>query len=321
MPRSDKKRAPAPGLRAPEPQRAKKFPNLKIDMPRFDETTEAETLARAAQESVKKAETFETRSSSEVEPTRTIGTTPTVSPKPTVAREPTVGTTPTVSMTEVQPLEKPTVGSLPRVGEAPAVRIVVEPKKGQLRIPNSIVFNLLPQLEIAERAVYLELYAWTHGFGEPERRLSIAKLCKSLRIDYKRFVRIVTELMSKGLVEMSERVIGGPRDDRGTVFRVNEPIVIGATGMAPTVGREPTVGSTPIMKTQKEKHVEKAPVAVAPAPRSLRSEEEQKRLAEQVAREIRKNNPTASDDELRVMLMDWAAGEGVDPRFVEAIGS
>lgn len=195
----------------------------------------------------------------------TTGAQPTVDPGPTVRAQPTVGPTPTVGKPQVEPLVKPTADSLPTVGAAPAVRIAVEPKKGELRIPNHIVFNLLPRLPLAERAVYLELYAWTHGFGQPERRLSIAKLCKSLKIDYKRFMRIVAELAKNGLVEMDERVIGGPRDDRGTVFRVYEPLVLDAIGKTPRVGGVPTVGRAPTMKSKRENHVEKAPDADAPS--------------------------------------------------------
>jgi len=265
MARTDKKGNPPPGMRAPEAQKTRKFPNLTINMPQFDEPTEAEQIARAAQASTPGAVPT-IGNEPTVTPPPTLGAAPTVSAVPTDSPLPTGVKAPTVSTATDQPTAKPTVGAAPRVGEAPAVRLAVEAKRGHLRVPNHIIFNLLPQLELAERAVYIELYAWTHGFGEAERRLSIAKLCKSLRIDYKRFIRIVTELTSKGLVEMNKRVIDGPRDDRGTIFRVFEPLVIGTDGGAPTPGAAPTVGAKPIMKGKSEKHEEKAPVALAPVP-------------------------------------------------------
>jgi hypothetical protein len=206
---------------------------------------------------------------------RTVGGTPTVGVYPKVEVQPTGGSSPAVGdLTAVHPtpveippgrnsegltVGVPTVGESRPVGDPPTVRISVPWRDGELRVPNYIAFGLYPMLDLDERAVYQELYLWTWGFSTAERRLSQKKLCKSLRTTDKTLTRILRELEQKGLIEIGDAVSSGPREGRGTLFRVHLPQTFGKpegertarTGRrTPTVGEPPTVGVAPNMERE-----------------------------------------------------------------------
>lgn len=131
-------------------------------------------------------------------------------------------------------------GAEPRGAEPP-----VEWKSGYLRLPNWLVFNFFSRLRIDERAVYEELYLWTHGFGENPRAVSQLKVAARLGIDPKQLRRIVRRLEEKGYVVKIESKLDGANSDRGTLFDVRLPDVAGAPAQGtPPQGEEPR-GRTP----------------------------------------------------------------------------
>lgn len=159
----------------------------------------------------------------------------------------------------------PAAGAQPPAGAQPAPGTVPEAtsvdwKKGELRLPNWIVFNFLPLLAFDERPVWEELYIWTHGFGENPRVVSQKKLCARLGIDDRRLTRILAKLEAKGYVKNLGGKISGEMHERGTLFDVRLPGVIGAPapGVSPpagavrAAGRAPGAGTPPNMKEERK---------------------------------------------------------------------
>ena len=164
--------------------------------------------------------------------------------------------------------EYPVTGSAPVTG-SPPVTITVEWKRGELRLPNWMVFNLYPHLTAFERAVYQELYLWTHGFKENPRLINQKALAKSLKMDEKTFSKIVGQLEAKSLVRRLTNRVRARNEERGTWMEVLLPRVIGApdaagespvAGNAPATSKAPVTGRTPDHEKEKKKANVKNPL-------------------------------------------------------------
>jgi hypothetical protein len=135
---------------------------------------------------------------------------------------------------------------LPTVDRAPETGFPsLEHKEGYLQIPNTIVWSLFPLLKLEERALYQELYMWTHGFGENPRIVSQKKLQARLGIDDKRLGRLLARLEAKGVIKLVDKRFGGGHAERGTLIDVRVPARPTTVGNSPTVGAQPTVGKLP----------------------------------------------------------------------------
>jgi len=167
------------------------------------------------------------------------------------------GMPPALPAAPTQPAARraPAAGDLQAAGPTPAAA-VVEWKRGYLQLPNWLVFNFLPLLRLDERAVWEELYIWTHGFGENPRVVSQKKVCARLGIDEKRLYRIIAKLEAKGFVRNLGGRLSGDMRERGTLFDVRLPELTGAppagtapaAGPAAAAGRAPAAGKAPDMK-------------------------------------------------------------------------
>lgn len=148
-----------------------------------------------------------------------------VAPETTVAFQTSVSET-TVAPQVVQPLPEATVATETRV-TYPA--IVLDYKRGDLRIPNPIVDQLLPMLEPYEQLVFLRLFRLTWGFAaeDGERRdtclVSYQKLAKTLKLSERTVIRAIKTLEEKGLVQHQGSQLGGERKARGNYYKVILP--------------------------------------------------------------------------------------------------
>jgi hypothetical protein len=256
MARQDKKRRDekTPGLRAPEPQRAKKF-GLKIDMPRFDEPSEAEQLARALEASTERPRTPDVRDTPSVRDTSDVQGTrdvPATSPEPATART------------------APPVRDVRRTPDVPATpRVLVDDKAGYLEVPHWLSDNLLPQLEPFEQVVYYRLYRLSHGFGRDWCVIGTPALERVTKIKHTALFTTIKKLEERGLIERQGQVVLARRGGQGNRYHVNLPVIVPSTSgvrATPGVRRTRDVPGTPAgdMKEKKEDH-EKTPDADAPA--------------------------------------------------------
>ena len=102
--------------------------------------------------------------------------------------------------------------------------VTVARVNGELRIPNSIVDNLLPLLEPSEAVIYLRLYRLSHGYHKDTCIVSTEKLGKITREGNRTVQRAFTRLEQLGLIERQAAVFTGPV--KGNVIKVNLPEIV-----------------------------------------------------------------------------------------------
>lgn len=169
-------------------------------------------------------------------------------------------------------VRKPAVGLRPAAEPSPAAPIVEE-KEGYLRIPNTIVFSVFPQLKPVQRIVFEELFLFTHGFGKNPNIVSQKKIVRRCGISEKYAIQVVGELVEKGYVRKLDAIHGGAQSGRGLLlevwpFNMPDRKAAGhssAAGRNSAVGRGSAAGRSSDMKEHERKH-EKAPDANASAP-------------------------------------------------------
>ncbi len=167
-------------------------------------------------------------------------------PAPTVAN-PAMVKTATVATPAPEPLPMAPVVKSATVARSATVR--PEPKEGYLRLPYTVLDNLLRALEPAEQLVYLRIYRLIAGFKDRESCVvSYETLGQACNLGKRTVVRAVEGLERKGLVERFA-VIDGRRAERGNRYRLlDAPVVKTAT-----VAESATVATVARMKGSEEK--------------------------------------------------------------------
>jgi hypothetical protein len=114
-------------------------------------------------------------------------------------------------------------------------------------VPNTVLDNLLPQLEPYEQLVYLRLYRLSHGFRTDTCLVSVDRLATACMISPSSTIRAVRDLERKGMVRRLEAKLGGKMSEvRGNRFWVFRPHV---SQTAP-VSRTPPISSvSPVPQT------------------------------------------------------------------------
>jgi hypothetical protein len=153
-------------------------------------------------------------------------------------------------------------------------------------VPNTVLDNLLPQLEPYEQLVYLRLYRLSHGFRTDTCLVSVDRLATACKISPSSTIRAIRDLESKGLVRRLEAKLGGKMSEvRGNRFWVFRPPVpqTAHAGQTPPVSPAPPVPQTPIKEIDddyiKKNHHQIHPVSqpgavcqIAPVPRTAGEE-------------------------------------------------
>jgi hypothetical protein len=93
--------------------------------------------------------------------------------------------------------------------------------KGELRVPNTIYFSLLPTLDPFARAVYYQLFLLSHGFRKDTCLVSLPTLANSVLMSQRKVQNTITYLESRGLVERIGSRLGGK--SRGNYYQVFIP--------------------------------------------------------------------------------------------------
>jgi hypothetical protein len=202
----------------------------------------------------------------------------------------------------------------------------VRAKPGVLIVPNTIVDELLPQLDPSEAVVYLRLYRLTAGWNRPTCMVGAAGLARATKLGERTVMRIVASLEAKGLIERIAAKHTGANSERGNVYRVNAPVEVPAdladTAITADAAKSAVSAGAAHMKERKKNKGESAPLAALPPPAPEFSVYDVRRIAARF-RELHHGESDYTKDKLRADVRTALIGEGREPddRLIdEAIG-
>lgn len=125
--------------------------------------------------------------------------------------------------------------------------------KGHSEIPHQILDHLCRHLEPEEQVIYMQLYRLSWGFGKDTCEISNPRLSERSNVPLSTMKRKVSQLVSKGLVEKINTIMGYGKD-QAVVYRVSAPSWQLAKGSQPRVSRQPASGHN---KKEDIKEIEK----------------------------------------------------------------
>jgi DNA-binding Lrp family transcriptional regulator len=129
----------------------------------------------------------------------------------------------TVVAQENPPKPQTTVAS--ETTQAPQTTVAIQTTvKGELRIPNSILDDLLPTLDPYQQLVYLRLYRLSYGFKNSQCTVGLEKLSRTLNISHKSVQRAIEKLEERKLIKRTGAVFGGKQ--KGNIYEVIIPSTI-----------------------------------------------------------------------------------------------
>jgi hypothetical protein len=240
----------------------------------------------------------------DVAPTRATGSTQDLTPAPIAAP----------AKKRTGPRQRAAVAN----DAAPAIDAVLARESAYTRVPNAIFDDILGRLTPVEQVVYLRLYRLSHGYRQDTCTVSLAALGKASNASIRAVRYAVRRLEDLGLVERKGAEFAGPSDGRGNEFKVNAPAMQTAPASHAAPAKRASAAPDAANKhVEKTKGIKPAPVAVAPAPRSVRSESEQRGMAKAFVFERRREDPNITADELRALAGPWCEEQGVEVRFVD----
>jgi hypothetical protein len=196
---------------------------------------------------------------------------PVAGSQPALGSQPAGGLQPVVSS---QPAEPPPAGPLssqptassqparssqPNVGrqiphEVPINLLASLPDvKGHSEIPHQVLDHLCRHLEPEEQVIYMQLYRLSWGFGKNTCEISNPRLSERSNVPLSTMKRKVSQLVSKGLVEKINTIMGYGKD-QAVVYRVAAPSWQLAKSSQPRVSRQPAPGH---IKKEDLKEIEK----------------------------------------------------------------
>lgn len=130
-------------------------------------------------------------------------------------------------------------------------RAETAPVRGHLRVPNEILYNILPTLKPSEAIVLLRLYALSHGFQKNTCTVSLDKLASGCNLSRTQTRVCVRNLERKKLIKgQGTDNTNSQKELRGLHFEVRLPTVTRAE-IAPHTKSAPDVETTP----NKEKNI------------------------------------------------------------------
>lgn len=187
-----------------------------------------------------------------------VSSQPTQSSQPNLSNQPVPSSQPVLSSQPVEPpragpvSNQPARSSQPAGSSRPAAGrqgsnatinlIAALPEvKGHGELPYQILDHLLRQLSPDEQAIYIQLYRLSWGWGKEICEISNPKLSERSNVPLSTMKRKVGLLVSKGLVEKINTVIGYGKD-QAVVYRVAAPSWQLARSRQPIQSRQPTAG-------------------------------------------------------------------------------
>lgn len=120
---------------------------------------------------------------------------------------------------------KPRLEPVRKVSDAEIVsRADSAPVRGHLRVPNEILYNILPALKPSEAVVLLRLYALSHGFQKTTCTVSLEKLARGCSLSKTQTRVCVRSLESRGYIRSrGTDNVNSQKELRGLHFEVNLP--------------------------------------------------------------------------------------------------
>ncbi|HEY0170159.1 MAG TPA: hypothetical protein VGB98_03835 [Pyrinomonadaceae bacterium] len=126
-----------------------------------------------------------------------------------------------------------------------APRAETAPVRGHLRVPNEILYNILPTLKPSEAIVLLRLYALSHGFQKNTCTVSLDKLASSCNLSRTQTRVCVRNLERKKLIKgQGTDNTNSQKELRGLHFEVRLPSATRAE-IAPHTKSAPRAEITP----------------------------------------------------------------------------
>ena len=105
-----------------------------------------------------------------------------------------------------------------------APRAESAPVRGHLRVPNEVIYNILPTLKPSEAIVLLRLYALSHGFQKNTCTVSLDKLASGCNLSRTQTRVCVRNLERKKLIKgLGMDNTNSQKDLRGLHFEVRLP--------------------------------------------------------------------------------------------------
>lgn len=151
-----------------------------------------------------------------------------LSRQPDMSRQPAKGSRPAASHQIVHGMTINLLASVPDV-------------KGHSEIPHQILDHLCRHLEPEEQVIYMQLYRLSWGFGKDTCEISNPRLSERSNVPLSTMKRKVSQLVSKGLVEKINTIMGYGKD-QAVVYRVSAPSWQLAKSSQPRVSRQPISG-------------------------------------------------------------------------------
>jgi hypothetical protein len=126
-----------------------------------------------------------------------------------------------------------------------APRAEIAPVRGHLRVPNEILYNILPTLKPSEAIVLLRLYALSHGFQKNTCTVSLDKLASGCNLSRTQTRVCVRNLERKKLIKgQGTDNTNSQKELRGLHFEVRLPSATRAE-IAPHTKSAPRAETTP----------------------------------------------------------------------------
>ncbi len=127
------------------------------------------------------------------------------------------------------------------------------PVRGHLRVPNEVLYNILPTLKPSEAIVLLRLYALSHGFQKNTCTVSLDRLASSCNLSRTQTRVCVRSLERKRLIK-SQGIdnTNSQKDLRGLHFEVKLPSATRAESAPHTKSASDTEITSNKVNTQKE---------------------------------------------------------------------
>jgi hypothetical protein len=144
------------------------------------------------------------------------------------------------------------------------------PVRGHLRVPNEVLYNVLPTLKPSEAIVLLRLYAISHGFQKTTCTVSLDKLASGCNLSRTQTRVCVRALERKELIKsLGVDNTHSNRELRGLHFEVNLPAATRAES-APRAKNASHAESTPIKEKIIKRHTHKETTAEKASQRASR---------------------------------------------------
>lgn len=180
----------------------------------------AQALRQKPRELEERAETADSPST---ETSLPIQDRPAVLDSPTILDRPSTEQPPPPPVASLSAVDSPSRETSPSIQDTPDLLKVVPSVAGHTVLPHTYTDHLARWLSADEQAVYLQLYRLSWGWGKPTCFISNPRLSERSGVPETSMRRAVKKLISKKLIEKTNRVFGSNTDQgiEYTVFKLD----------------------------------------------------------------------------------------------------